>query len=341
MGDDFLSRQDKRSGFITTLIALIAFLFVSMITVSANANNTYGYVFKNKATRVYSYPRAMHVRSEYMGHAGNTKTVCFAIKTIQADGVTYIKLAWPTTRRLNGSYPVNYRVGYVRRSTVKRVNLVLSQRKLSPKAYWLKDTKYNFWAHAYGTVQKNREIRAGRSELSRTLYVVSQITTREKRVYFKVQSKAGKQLGWINREALGKGPYMDQTSYLTQKTSLAKTTWVNPKDSCVKVTSLTAKHHLRKLIIQSNDGTAVVVLFNDGPNTYFKIKRNRLLTKEKEFNTNISSKNLAYLNFNTQTGQITMRIVTPDENANTTYLVKMDLAGSFTSIRKVKTISYI
>jgi len=335
-----LSCSDKRRGFII-LIVLLALVCVPTIKVQAKSNNSHGYIFKSKMTKVYSYPRKLHAHSEYLGRAGNVKAVCFAVKTIQADGISYVKLVWPTTQRLNGVHPINHREGYVRRSALKRVNLVSSQIKLPSKTYWLKSSTYNFWAHAYGTVQRNREIHASRGELSKTLYAVSQVKTRDNRVYLEVRTKTGKRLGWINREALGRGPYLDPTSYLTQNTSFVRATWVNPRDSRVKITALTAKHNLRKLIIQSNDGTAIVIHFNGGPNTYFKIKRNRERTKEKEYSTNISSRNLAYLYFDVQTGQISMRVVTPDENADTTYLVEMNLMGTFTSIRKVKTISYI
>lgn len=328
--------------FKRCIVIVAASLLTPGIVASAHSSSNSGYLFKNKATKMYSYPRTLHAHAKYLGRVGTTKTVYFAVGSVHAKGINYVKLAWPVTERLDGSQ-VLYSIpsGYVRRSSVKRVKLLLTQAKSAPKPYWLKTTAYNFWAHPYGTVQHNLEIRASAEQSAKTLYVVGQAKTWEKRTYLKVQTKAGKQLGWINRKALGAGPYQDPTRYLTRGTSLTKTTWVNPQDSRVKVTSLVTKHELKKLIIQNSDGTAVVVLWNGGPNTYFQMESNHVRTKQREFNSYVQSKNLDNMNFDSQAGQIRLWMITPDKNPDVTYLVNVDLAGDFSSVEKVKTLFYV
>lgn len=334
-------KQIFKKWLFTALFVTFSVSLTPPILVNASSNRGIGYVFKSQSTKMYSYPRVLHAYSKYLGRVGKPGSVYFGVKTVRFKGTNYVKVVRPITERLDGSRPVGYRSGYVPRSAVKRVKLVSSQSKLAKKAYWLKTSGYNFWAHPYGTVQDNCEVRDSASQAAKTLYAVGQVKTREKRTYVKVQTKAGKQLGWINRKALEMGPYLDPTSYLTRQTSLNKTTWINPQDSRVKVTSLTTKHELKKLILQSSDGTAIVVSFNGGPNTYFKMKRNRARTSEKEFNPDIVGKNFVNVVFDVKTGQTMLRVVTPDENATATYLVELNLTGDFTSAKKVKTLSYI
>lgn len=243
------------------------------ITAQASSTKTYGYVFKSKRT------------AKRYGKKGNPKTVYFATKSAPSNpkmiGLRHSSIRWIYT---NGHHQFSQKTFYVPRTAVKRVNTVVSQRKLKKTAYRLEGNKHNFWDHPYGTRHQTGQYYLGEDYEFQTLYVIGEMKTRFHGTYDQVVTKKGKKLGWIYHKALVKGNYQDPVAYLTEHTNLVKRVWVNPRQPRIKVATLSDQQRLKTIIVQNENDTAIVINVNaDSINldTYYLLKHNRSRTALK------------------------------------------------------------
>lgn len=279
----------KISGVMLLALGLLAGGMMGQGTAEASQSNT-AYVVKTARTKAYHFKKTM----TYTGRLKNTKALYVKVKRVRYRKQTYLGLK----RIVNQSKLKN--IGnvaplpvpknlipliYVRQSSVKKVKTVLSQRRVKKTAYTLQNTKHNFWQSPIDTRAENNEVRFARDHVTQTLYVTETMTTRHGH-YAKVQTAAGKSLGWIYQAALQKGSYVKPMTLLLKGNQLDQYYWTNNDYGDFKIASLSEQGTLKTLMIQNTNGTATVLHLNDGKLTYSQLPLNRKLTAEKTLTTN-------------------------------------------------------
>lgn len=170
--------------------------------------------FKAKHTPVYSYPRAKHPHSKYLGEARHTTSQWSILKVIHVRGKRYVKITpdYQIPLQHGSVAPVSHPAspldgGYVLFSRLKVHRKISKMPAITKTAYWLPTTDDDFWKMPEGTLGSNRAIHYGRTYAYRTIYAVQTLTTMKRQRYLYFETASGKKIGWLPVHAVVKGTF--------------------------------------------------------------------------------------------------------------------------------------
>lgn len=158
------------------------------------------------------------------------------------------------------------------------------------------------------------------------MYVVARATTRHGNRFYRVVTKRGHRLGWIKQRALTKGKYVSPITYLTKDSAWTKRVR-QLSHSHIEVATLSQAGNLRRVIIQNNDGTAVVINVNGGPNTYYLLRADRTKTAVKEYKNELGHGSLTQTDYFSKTQRLMLTFDTSQDGVSEGGSIEIDSAG--------------
>ncbi|MBS1005125.1 hypothetical protein JK163_02180 [Levilactobacillus brevis] len=123
-------------------------------------------------------------------------------------------------------------------------------------------------------------------------------------------------------QARGKD-YTNQTVYVVARTKRVR----QLSHSHIEVATLSQAGNLRRVIIQNNDDTAVVINVNVGPNTYYFLRADRTKTAVKEYKNELGYGSLTQTDYSPETQRLMLTFDASREGVSERASININSAG--------------
>ncbi|WP_407887826.1 GW dipeptide domain-containing protein [Levilactobacillus sp. N40-8-2] len=282
--------------------------------------------FKAKNTKVYSYPRAKHPQSKYLGHNRSTKRKWTVLKVVRVRGKRYVKITPDRHSYLqHGSTFATFYTpgpldgGYVPFSRLRMHRQILRMPAMKRTAYWMPTIANDFWDMPAGTLGLSSAINYGRSYAYRTLYAVQSLTTVRHRHYLYFETAKGEEIGWLPTDAVVKGVFSDVLHReLTRNFNAANAT--------TKVTTIDKGRHVKVGVITRDNRTQRVVLADqNSETTIFDWQDGHVTTRTQRL---ANGHTVKIKHFKTAATAIAFQAEATDERGGVTYEITVTNRGA-------------
>ncbi|WP_261809355.1 GW dipeptide domain-containing protein [Levilactobacillus humaensis] len=220
--------------------------------------------FKAKNTKVYSYPRASHPYSKYLGKNKSIKRTWTLTKVVRIKGKRYGKLRQSDQIPLQhgsvgrGVVWSHLNSGYVLLSKLRSHKKIQSYTTMKKTAYWLPNQDQDFWDMPAGTVGNTSAVEYGRDLAYQTIYAFQTLTTVTHHRYLNFKTAKGQEIGWLPADAVYRGTYSDPL-----KRELAR----DLPDTTTKTTVVNRKRNLRVGVAKRDGAVQRVVIVDEWSET--------------------------------------------------------------------------